>query len=155
MVLGKGSARDERLRLPTSLPGLLVLSAEAASLFSADAASERTLTLGRDVLTRDQSPSARLEKVRGNDYTWNLGELGAVGGCAGHRRHVELQGFPHFCWRLWNRPREGPTRARESLLQSDKNLIPKRFGGNATRVDATHRSRVVTNLKYRSPLVPS
>jgi hypothetical protein len=59
MVLGKGSAKDERLRLPTSLPGLLVLSAEAASLFSADAASERTLTLGRDVLTRDQSPSAR------------------------------------------------------------------------------------------------
>ena len=51
------------------------------------------------------------------------------------------------------RPPQGSD--RESLLQSKKTSIRKHFGDNATKVDATHRSHVVTNLKYRSPLVPS
>lgn len=49
---------------------------------------------------RSVAISAPLKKSEATNYTWDLGELGAVCGCAGQRRHVELQGFLHFRWRV-------------------------------------------------------
>ena len=61
---------------------------------------------------RPNAWSVAIEKVRGNELHVGLGRIGCSGGCAGQRRHVALQGFLHFCWRLLNRHGEGPTRAR-------------------------------------------